>query len=44
MRRRFWIDWFAATPVLFRRALYSALIVAVLLLFKGTVTFIYAKF
>jgi len=44
VRRRFWIDWFAATPVLFRRALYSALVVAVLLLFKGTVTFIYAKF
>jgi hypothetical protein len=44
MRRRFWIDWFAATPVLFRRALYCALIATVLFLFKGTVTFIYAKF
>jgi alginate O-acetyltransferase complex protein AlgI len=44
MRRQFWIDWFLATPVLFRRALYSALFVTFLLLFQGTVTFIYARF
>jgi len=44
MRRQFWIDWFRATPVLFRRALYYALIAAVLLLFQGTGTFIYAGF
>jgi hypothetical protein len=44
MKRQFWIVWFAATPIFLRRALYGALVVAVLLLFKGTVTFIYAKF
>jgi hypothetical protein len=44
MRRQFWIDWFLATPVLFRRALYSALMAAFLLLFQGKVTFIYARF
>jgi hypothetical protein len=43
-RRRFWIDWFFATPVFFRRVVYCALIGAVLFLYKGTVTFIYAQF
>jgi alginate O-acetyltransferase complex protein AlgI len=43
-RRQFWIDWFLARPVFFRRAMYYALIAAVLFLFKGTLTFIYAQF
>jgi D-alanyl-lipoteichoic acid acyltransferase DltB (MBOAT superfamily) len=44
MRQRFWIDWFAATPVFFRRVLYGALIAVVLLMFQGGVSFIYARF
>jgi D-alanyl-lipoteichoic acid acyltransferase DltB (MBOAT superfamily) len=44
MRQQFWIDRYFALPVLFRRALSYALIVTVLLRFKGTVTFIYARF
>jgi D-alanyl-lipoteichoic acid acyltransferase DltB (MBOAT superfamily) len=43
-RRPFWVDWFLGTPVLFRRALYYALMAAVLLLFQGGGTFIYAGF
>lgn len=39
-----WRERFFGTPVLLRRAIYCALIAAVLLLFQGTVTFIYAGF
>jgi alginate O-acetyltransferase complex protein AlgI len=44
MRRQFYIDYFLATPVLFRRAVYCSLIIAVLFMFHGSVTFIYAHF
>jgi hypothetical protein len=43
-RRQYWIDWFAAAPVFFRRALYASLIALVLVLFQGGVAFIYARF
>ncbi|PWU14623.1 MAG: hypothetical protein C5B50_16945 [Verrucomicrobia bacterium] len=43
-RQRIWSEWFVTTPILFRRALYCALLVAVLFLYKGSVTFIYAQF
>ena len=44
MRRKFWIDWYVATPVFFRRGLYGALVAVVLVQSKETVAFIYARF
>jgi alginate O-acetyltransferase complex protein AlgI len=44
MRRQFWVDQFLAIPVFFRRTLYYAVIATVLFLFRGAVTFIYARF
>jgi hypothetical protein len=44
IQRQIWVDWFFTTPVFFRRALYCALAATVLLFFKGSLTFIYARF
>lgn len=43
-RQRSWAETFFATPMVFRKAVYGGLIVCVLLLFKGNVEFIYARF
>ncbi|HEY3857404.1 MAG TPA: MBOAT family O-acyltransferase [Verrucomicrobiae bacterium] len=43
-RRQICVDWFFTMPVFFRRALYCALAATVLLFFKDSLTFIYARF